>query len=259
MADLHLGSMVIEDEGKGPCVVMVHGLGGTSNSFQTLLPALGNYRVLRIDLPGAGRSAYRPGVPGMQGMVAALSNALRSAGIDRAHLVGHSMGTLVCQYLAVNSPDVVASLVLFGGIYEPTPAMRQLLKERAETARKKGMAPIAEFVSTHSVGEASRSRNPVIKAFVRESLMRHNAMSYAFHCEALSEAEAADHQRIGCPTMLIAGEHDSVAPIAMSQKLAAKIENAKMEVISNIGHWHMMEAPKQCAELVREHLDGLKE
>src|SRR5690606_25474440 len=78
MADIHLGSMVMEDDGDGPAVVMVHGLGGTSNSFQTLMPALAGYRVLRPDLPGAGRSHYRPGVPGMAGLVAALKDALRA-------------------------------------------------------------------------------------------------------------------------------------------------------------------------------------
>ena len=91
MADVRLGSLVTEDEGDGPAVVLVHGLGGDSNSFQTLMGALEGYRLLRPDLPGAGRSALRPGVPGLKGLASALKDALRAAGIARAHFAGHSM------------------------------------------------------------------------------------------------------------------------------------------------------------------------
>ena len=258
MTDIHFGSMVAEDDGTGDAVVMIHGLGGTSNSFQTLMPALAGYRVLRLDLPGAGRSDYRPGVPGMAGMVSATKNAVRSAGIECAHFVGHSMGTLVCQYLAAESPNLVSSMTLYGAILEPPPVARDALKERAATAREQGMTPIAEAISTGSVGEASRQRNPVTKAFVRESLMRQNPMSYALHCEALSEAVPANHEKIECSTLLVAGEFDYVAPVAMGEALAARIRNARLVVIDGIGHWLMIEAIDRCSKLLREHLDSLE-
>ena len=124
MTDLRLGSMVAEDAGEGPAVVMVHGLGGSSNSFQTLMAALAGHRVLRPDLPGSGRSGRRPGRPGLSGLAAAVMDCLRAGGVGRAHFVGHSMGTLICQDLAVRSPETVASLTLFGPILEPPPAAR---------------------------------------------------------------------------------------------------------------------------------------
>jgi pimeloyl-ACP methyl ester carboxylesterase len=257
MVDLRFGSMVIDDQGNGPAVVMVHGLGGTSNSFQTLMPSLGGYRVLRPDLPGAGRSNYRPGVPGMAGLVASVKNAMHAADIERAHFVGHSMGTLICQYIAVESPGLVASLTLFGAIFEPPPAARHGLRERAATAREHGMTGIAEAVSTSSVAETSLRRNPVVKAFVRESLMRQDPMGYATHCEALSEATAASHAKIECSTMLIAGEHDNIAPIAMNQDLAGNIRNARLEIIAGVGHWMMVEAAERSADIMRNHLNEL--
>jgi 3-oxoadipate enol-lactonase len=48
--------IAVEDEGEGDAVVCVHGLGGSSNSWTPLMPALARYRVVRIDLPGSGRS-----------------------------------------------------------------------------------------------------------------------------------------------------------------------------------------------------------
>ncbi len=257
MVDRSFGSMVFEDQGEGPPVVMVHGLGGTSNSFQTLVPYLDEFRIVRLDLPGAGRSGYRPGKPGMAGMVDALTNALKLVDIERAHFVGHSMGTLLCQYLAVKHTDLVASMTLFGALFEPTPAARDGLRERAKKARENGMTDIAEAVSSASTADSSKRRNPVIKAFVRESLMRQNLTGYAAHCEALSEASAADHKKIECSTLLITGEHDGVAPVAMGRELAARIRQARLEVIPDVGHWLMIEAPERSAELMCDHLNSL--
>ncbi len=256
MVDVSMGSMVMEDVGEGPAVVLVHGLGGTSNSFQTLMPALAGYRALRPDLPGAGRSAYRPGAPGLGGLVAALKDALRAAGVARAHFVGHSMGTLVCQYIAAELPAMVTGMTLFGAILEPPPAARQALKERAAAARETGMASIAEAIATGSVDEASRRTNPVTEAFVRESLLRQEPKGYAAHCEALSEAVAADHGKISCDTLLVAGERDGVAPVAMGRELAGKIGGARIEVIPGIGHWIMIEAVDRSRELLRSHLES---
>ncbi len=255
MVDVSMGSMVMEDAGEGPAVVLVHGLGGTSNSFQTLMPVLSGYRVLRPDLPGAGRSGYRPGLPGMGGLVKSLKDALRAAGVDRAHFVGHSMGTLVCQHLAVDTPSLVTGLTLYGPILEPPAAARDGLKARAAAAREQGMSGIADAVSTGSVDGDSREANPVTEAFVRESLLRQDPMGYASHCEALAGAEAADHGRIGCPTLLVSGERDGVAPVAMGRELSQRIRGARLEVIAGIGHWMMIEAVDRSRALLRAHLE----
>ena len=256
MTDLRLGSMVMEDAGAGPSVVMVHGLGGSSNSFQTLMAALDGYRVLRPDLPGAGRSALRPGRPGLDGLVSSLRDCLRAAGVERAHFVGHSMGTLICQHLAVESPQAVGSLTLFGPILEPPPAVRQALKERAAAARAEGMVGIAEAVSTGSVSAASRAANPVTAAFVRESLLRQDPAGYAAHCEALTAAWSADHGAIRCPTLLIAGEADPVAPVEMAQRLQEQIADSRLEILPRVGHWMMVEAPMRSAELLRAQVEA---
>lgn len=254
MADFRLGSMVAEVEGDGPAIILIHGLGGSSNSFQPLMASLGGYRAIRPDLPGAGRSALRPGLPGIAGMAAAVEEIAAALSLRKAYLVGHSMGTLVAQCLAVIRPDLVCGMTLFGAITEPPPAARDGLRSRAVQARNDGMAGIAQAVSQGSVSAASRAANPVIAAFVRESLSRQDPRNYAAHCEALADWRAIDAARITCPALLVAGGDDPVAPPAMARALETAMPNAKAEILPGIGHWIMMEAPEKSAQLLTGHL-----
>lgn len=250
MPDFSFGSMMMEVEGEGLPIVMIHGLGGTSNSFQTLLTALDGYKTYRPDLPGAGRSGLRPGRPGLKGLASAVFDMLQASGVGKAHFVGHSMGTLICQYLAAGSTGIVNGMTLYGPLLEPPVAARQALKERGQQARSGHLAAIADSVSAGSVSVGK----PVASAFVRESILRQNPNGYANHCDALSVALAADHASIKVPTLLIAGETDPVAPVSMVRQLEKNISTAHLEIVPEAGHWMMVEAPDRSTELLRNHL-----
>lgn len=254
MTDFRLGSLVAEIAGDGPAVVMVHGLGGSSNSFQPLMGTLGDRKVIRPDLPGAGRSALRPGRPGLDGLVQALRDLMRACGVTSAHLVGHSMGTLLCQHLAAAEPGLVSGLTLYGPILEPAEAARVGLKVRAGAVRRDGMAGTADAVSSASLAPATRRGNPAAVAFVRESLLRQEPAGYAAHCEALAEAKAADHAAIRCPTLLVTGADDPVAPPEMARRLAGLIAGAGLEILPDCGHWPMIEAPAAALRLLEGQL-----
>ena len=256
MTDIRFGSMVVEGTGTGAAVVMVHGLGGSSNSFETLMRTMAGYRVLRPDLPGAARSPYRPGRPGLHALVVALRDCLRAHGVERGHLVGHSMGGLICQHLAAGMPGFAVSLTVLGPILALAPAARQSLRDRAKAVRSGGMAAVADAVSALGIAPAGRQANPVLSAFVRESLMRQDPRGYAAHCEALAGAGMADHARIDCPTLLVAGAEDAVAPVEMARRLQTRIHGARLEILAGVGHWMMAEAPQRMAELLLGHMEA---
>lgn len=254
MTDFRLGSLVAETAGEGPAVVMVHGLGGSSNTFQPLVSGLPDFKVIRPDLPGAARSAVRPGQPDIVALCRALHDLIRACGVAPVHLVGHSMGTLICQYLAAAESRLVSGLTLYGPILEPPPAARSGLKERATLARREGMAPIADAVSQGSLSPATRRDDPAAVAFVRESLLRQDPAGYAAHCEALAEAQPADHAAIACPTLLVTGADDPVAPPEMARRLADLIRGAEVEILPDCGHWPTIEAPAAALRLLEGRL-----
>lgn len=254
MVDINLGSMVSEVTGEGSVVVLIHGLGGSSNTFQALMPALQGFRAIRPDLPGAGRSAIRPGLAGLKGLAAAVSEMLRAQAISEAHFVGHSMGTVICQELAASQPELVKSMTLFGSILEPPSAAREALQARAEEARKNGMSGIADAVSNASLSMKTKETNSAVVAFVRESLMRQDPAGYARHCEALADMRPPDHSAISCPTRLVTGAEDVVAPPKMGESLAERIAGAALHVLPECGHWTMMEMPSESSEHLRLQL-----
>ena len=168
MTTVAVGPIVAEVAGEGFPVVMIHGLGATSNMFQPLVGALANFRLVRLDMPGAGRSPRPVERLSMEGMVDATQRALIAVGVARAHLVGHSMGTIVCQMLAANRPELVASLTLFGALAEPAAATREAVLNRARLARAGGMADIADQIISHALSAHTRETAPAAVAYVRE-------------------------------------------------------------------------------------------
>lgn len=241
--------MAVEVQGEGSPVIMIHGLGGTSNTFQPQLGVYGSrFRVIRPDLPGSGRSALAASTS-IGGFVDAIARMARVLGVDRAHFVGHSMGTIVCQHLAVEHPSLVRSLALFGPLMEPPEPARQGLRDRAAKARSDGMADIADAIVQASTSNETKERKPVAAALVREMVMRQDAEGYARTCEALAGAQAADLSRIQCPVLLVTGDEDPVGPPQTVRTMDERLEQSRAVVFNRCGHWATFE---KAEELNRE-------
>lgn len=254
MADRRFGSLVMEDCGAGPAIVMLHGLGGTSNSFDPLMPGLEHTRVLRPDLPGAGRSPLRPGIRTIAALSRAVTDALRAAGVRRAVIVAHSMGTLLAQYMALSAADRVDGLILFGAMSAPNEAARQTLTARADTALRDGMAGIADSVAKASLSAQTKAQHPAVHAFVRESLMRQPPAGYAAHCRILARATAFPADQIRVPVRLVTGADDPVAPPEMAEAMNRALPDSKLDILPGTGHWPLLESPDAARRILAEAL-----
>ena len=252
MTTVTANGVVAEVEGEGFPVVMIHGLGGTTNVFQPQIEVLGGHRVVRVDLPGSGRSPLPVGEPSFPAFAAAVLGIVRLLGIEEAHFVGHSLGTIVCQAIAAEVPSMVRSLVLLGALAEPAEATRTGLRARAELARREGMAGIADQIVANALSPSTRASSPAAVAFVRESLMRQNPEGYARTCEALAAAEAVDARLIAAPTLLLTGEVDAVNPPGVARELAERIKGARLVTIDRGGHWLTVEKPVECNRRIAE-------
>lgn len=242
--------IAVEVEGEGDPVVMIHGLGGTSNVWTPLLPAFSRHKRIRFDLPGSGRSARFEGALSVELFVEKTLLVMEKAGVRSAHVVAHSMGTIVAAHLAAAEPSRVLSLALFGPLLAPPDQARTAIRGRAVKAREGDMQPIADALVQGSTSSETKQRRPAAVAFVRESLMRQDPDGYARSCEALAGMQAADTARIACPALLVTGDEDAVAPPSSVRAMADRIKGSRVEVLRGCGHWTPVEKPEECISIL---------
>jgi pimeloyl-ACP methyl ester carboxylesterase len=252
-----IDGLAVEIDGEGDAVVLVHGLGGTSNNWTPVMGALARHRAIRPDLPGSGRSARVEGALSIERFVDCVKTVCDRLDVSRAHFVGHSLGTIVCLHLAARFPERVRSLALFGPLLAPPEAARPNIAARGAKARSEGVAgmqAIAEAIVQGVTSSDTRAHKPVTVALVRESLMRQDPEGYARSCEALAEAQPVDPAAIKAPTLLVTGEDDPVAPPQTVRAIGDRIRGARVVVYPRCGHWTTYERPEECARELRDFL-----
>lgn len=257
MATQFIAGLAVEVEGEGPTVVCIHGLGGSSNTWTPLLGAMRGHRIVRIDLPGSARSGAGSDDLSIEKMAQAVIEVCTRLGVAGAVFVGHSMGTIVCQHVAVRQPALVKALALFGPLPCPPDPARVAIQARADKARAGGslaMQDIADAIVQGATSASTRQDAPVVLAMVRESLMRQDATGYARSCHALSQAQSAPLEDIQVPVLLVTGDEDGVAPPATAREMAARLPRARVEIFQRCGHWTPFERPTECARQLEAFL-----
>jgi pimeloyl-ACP methyl ester carboxylesterase len=190
-------------------------------------------------------------------MAQAVIAVCKQLDIAGAHFVGHSMGTIVCQHVAVRQPALVKSLALFGPLACPPDAARPHIQARAQKATAGGtvaMQEIADAIVQGATSASTREALPVAVALVRESLMRQDAQGYGRSCEALAAAQSAALEDIAVPVLLVTGDEDGVAPPGAVREMAQRLPNARVVVFNRCGHWTPFERPTECANQLEEFL-----
>jgi 3-oxoadipate enol-lactonase len=233
--------------GEGPeTILFLHGIGGGRASFDAQIGALGpRYRHLAWDMPGYGDSSPLPEMT-FAAMADAAIRLLDELDITQAHIVGHSMGGMVAQEIAIDHGERVASLVLSatspafgkpGGDWQ-----RQFLATRlAPLDAGKTPADLAPDVVAGLVADDAPAT--AIEAAIG-SMCEISSEAYRAALTCLVTFDRRDAlDRIAAPCLLIAGEVDSVAPAPMMARMAENIPGAQVITIPGAGHLANLEAP----------------
>ena len=242
--------MAVDVFGEGEPMLLVHGLGGSSNVWRPLINEFsGQFKMIVPDLPCAARSSNDPNIS-ISSLATDMLTLLDSLNIGQAHVVGHSMGTIVCQHMAAMAPLRVKNLVLLGPVGQVPESARKPIKDRAALAREQGMEPIADATATTALSADTKQSNPNAQGFVREMVIRQDPEGYALSSIALSESTQANLDMVTCPCLLITGDEDLVAPATNVEVLSGQIAKSEMHVLDKCGHWTLTERPKEVIALM---------
>jgi pimeloyl-ACP methyl ester carboxylesterase len=246
------------EAGSGPSLVLLHGIGSAAASFRYQLETLSaRFRVLAWDAPGYGASTpLATKHPDASDYATALDAWLAALGVDRCHVVGHSLGTLIAARFALEQPKRVVSLTLASiakGHGELPPAERQrLLAQRLDDLAELGQHGMAAKRGPRLLGPPATE---TMRRMVVETMARIHPDGYAQAARLLSTGDiAADIARLpaGLPIQVIVGEADVITPPATCLDIAAACSAASMHVIPGAGHAVYLEKPQQFNRLLAD-------
>ncbi|HWB73159.1 MAG TPA: alpha/beta hydrolase [Egibacteraceae bacterium] len=241
--------------GEGPPVVFVHGLGGSLHAWYAVVENLSHHHhCVALDLRGHGRSAAGTQPLSVAGWCHDVEALIAALQLPAVTLVGHSMGTLVAQQLAATRPETVDNLVLVGGISYFEPPAKERYAKRAEMVEADGMDTLVDEWLPGALAPRTRAQLPQLAGLLRDLFLRNDPVSYANACRALTNTPSIKREDIGQPTLLLIGDHDRSAPIAMTEELHRDIPVSRVRVLPSGGHWVVLEQPDTIAAAILEFL-----
>jgi pimeloyl-ACP methyl ester carboxylesterase len=215
----------VAGEGSEP-VVLVHGLSGSTRWWSPNVPALAeHHRVYLVNLPGFGVMRRRRQRFVLTEAASWLLAWIEALGLEKAHLVGHSMGGYLSLKLATRRPDVVRKLVLVdpAGV----PSGRTMLGH---------LGPLLL---------AARYGKPnFLPVLARDALYAGPFTLLRTARDLLAEDVRGDLRKIGMPTLLVWGERDTLIPPSVGDLMRAEIPGSRLLVIEGAGHNPMFDRPE---------------
>ena len=251
-----------ETHGQGQPLVLISGIGYTSWQWHRMVPLLAaHFQVITFDNRGIGRTD-KPEGPYTAHMLAADTVGLLDAlGIEKAIVMGHSMGGFIAQALALEFPHTLEKLILastnFGG-----PRHVPVTPEAMKILTDVSSDPVTRFQNGLYISTAPgwaeknpqmiqewvdwRAANPIEPAPYQAQL--------AIGLGLLKEEAAFENQlhRIQVPTLILFGVYDMVVPPSNASLLAEKIPNSRVVILPNAGHFFPIEVPGAAAQAVIE-------
>ncbi|MSP49400.1 MAG: alpha/beta hydrolase [Alphaproteobacteria bacterium] len=241
-----------------PPVVLLHGAGmdHTVWVLQARFLAHHGFSVLAVDLPGHGRSAGAP-LASIEAMADWAGRAIAAAGVEKAALVGHSLGAAVALTAAARQPDRVERIALLGASLAMPVHPDLLASADAGTMLAPALMTFWGLGRSAQIG-GHPTPGLWLTGAARRLIEKGVGPALATDLRACADwkggPEAAATVR--CPTLVFAGAEDRMTPAAKAGEMAAAIAGAGLVTIPGSGHMMMLEAPDATVDALHGFLSG---
>jgi pimeloyl-ACP methyl ester carboxylesterase len=244
-----------ESTGQGQPVLLIHGLGSSTRDWELQTPAFSTlYQVVALDVRGHGQSDKPPGPYSIPLFTADTTELMRSLDLGPSHIVGISMGGMIAFQLAIDTPDLVKSLVIVNS--GPELIIRNLqdrlnVLQRSLLVRIFGMRKIGEFLSSRLFPKPEQE--PLRQMFI-ERWAENDRRAYMDSMRgALGWSVSDSLHTIMCPTLVVASDED-YTPISAKKAYVEKLPRGELVVIEDARHAVTAERPEDFNKVVLDFL-----
>lgn len=245
-----------DDGAHRPQVMLIHGVGADGTSWDEIASALApEFRVLRLDLRGHGRSEHIESALTLDDFVRDVVDVLDACAIPAAHIVGFSLGGMIAQGIALQHPNRVRRLVLLSAVAGRTAEERERVQARLAILRSQGTAAITGAAQERWFTAEFTARNPDLVARRMRQLQENHPPSYAAAYTVFSTSDLGDRlHTIRTPTLIATGEHDIGSNTRMARTMHTQIAGSRLEILPRLRHSILVEAPDLVTRLLRDFL-----
>ena len=272
---LHGQRLAYLEAGQGPPLLLIHGIAEAAWAWEVIIPALARrHRVIAPDLLGHGRSAKPRGDYSLGNQATLMRDLMISLDIERATLIGHSLGGGITMQFAYQYPERCERMVLVasGGLgQDVTFVLRSLGLPGADI-----VAPLFLSNTTRNMilgtvrwlGRRGVKASPGQKAMWRSYAGLTEPATRAAFIATVRAVIDQRGQRVSAlerlylarsmPTLLLWGENDRIIPVSHAHSAHEEMPGSRLEVINGAGHFVQLEKPQRVAELILDFLATTK-
>jgi pimeloyl-ACP methyl ester carboxylesterase len=260
--------------GSGPLVVLLHGIAGSSTTWERVIPRLtAHYRVIAPDLLGHGESAKPRGDYSLGAYANLVRDLLGVLGEERGTIVGHSLGGGVAMQFAYQYPELCERLVLVssGGLGREVHALlRAAVLPGAEVVLPWLSAAVAGSIGTMvntlgrlgfresaDLAETWRSFVSLKDPEARRAFLQTVRSVIDFGGQRVSATDKL-YLAAGLPTLIVWGEQDPLIPVSHAYRAHDSIPGSRLEIFPGAGHFPYLDDPEHFARILIDFMQTTK-
>lgn len=242
--------LFFEVEGKGPSILLLHGLALDHTIWHPVSQLLKHeVKVIMPDLRGHGSSPSPSGEYSMYTMAEDLIHLMDEIDLEKTYLAGHSMGGYIALAFAWSFPERLSGLALVAShIYPDSPEKKQ--SRLAQIIELEESEPAVVFEEM----PFGLTKDKEIVQFCWEIIKKTNPKGMRRVLAGMAERLGTEdiNKKLEKPLLIIAGVEDQFIPIETSRQMAEEMKPQWLIEVENAGHMVMMEKPERTAEALRK-------
>ena len=235
-------------------IVFVHGVGLTYEIWQPQLDFFKDYSNLSYDILGHGKSSLTKQNISFDDFSDQLIELINELKIEKIHLVGFSIGSLIARNFATRHGDRLRSLVLLGSIYKRSEQQQKIVNERFNQAKKE--LKLSRQALKRWFTDKYLENNPDAYEKISSILSKNNMANFLKVYELfVKHKNDEDFKKIKTKTLVMTGEHDIGSTIEMSQQLNNLIKNSELKIIKEGKHLCGIECADEVNLTIKNFID----